>query len=93
MGVPQLHPGDPPRLRGQVLRLQRFYLAHAGRFFTLRELVQGVGATSEAGISARLRQMTGDEFRWTKEKRKRGKNLWEYKMVPPGANPQLELLP
>lgn len=84
---------DRPRLHAQILRLQRFYLANRGRFFTLAELVRGIGASSEAGISARLREMTGEPYGWVKEKRIRSGHLWEYKMTPPKSpSAQLEIV-
>ena len=70
-----------------------FYVQYPG-WWTLEELVRGIGVTSEAGVSARLRELTGEPHFWVKAKRKRRGNLWEYRMSPPkSAPPQLELMP
>lgn len=91
--APRLAPRDRPRLHAQILRLQKFFLAHPREWFSLGELCRGIGAISEAGVSARLREMTGEPLCWHKDKRKRGRNLWEYRLTPPrNAPPQLELL-
>lgn len=90
MTAPRLDPHEKPRLKAQILRLQKFYVQHPGRFFTLQELVRAIGGASEAGVSARLRQLRGEG--WSVEKRKRGRALWEYKAVPPGVAAQLEIV-
>lgn len=90
MSAPRLLPGDRPRLHGQLLRLQKFYLANPGRFFTLRELVAGIGATSEAGVSARLRELRA--LGWKVEVRVRVFPVREYQASPPKLARQLELL-
>lgn len=82
---------DQERLRGQCRRIMAFYVSHPG-YWTLEEVSRGIGAASEAGVSARLRQLTGEGYGWAKDKRKRARNLWEYRMTPPGEKPQLELL-
>lgn len=92
MSAPRLSPRDAPRLHAQILRLQKFFLAHPRAYFSLAELCHGIGAISEAGLSARLREMTGEPYHWAKDKRKRGRNLWEYKLTPPGIAAQLEIL-
>lgn len=89
--VPRLTRGDRPRLHAQVQRLQTFFLAHPREWFSLGELCRGIGAVSEAGVSARLREMAG-ELGWTKEVRMRKFPLREYRLTPPRVAPQLELL-
>lgn len=82
MGVPQLHPGDPPRLKAQCRRIMAFYVQHPG-WYTLGELCRATGAISEAGISARLRELTGEGYGWTKTVRMRKFPLREYRLTPP----------
>lgn len=92
MTAPRLSPKEKPRLHGQILRLQKFFLAHPREWFSLGELCRGIGAISEAGLSARLRELTGEGYGWTKEKRIRSGNLREYRLTPPGKPVQLGLL-
>ena len=92
MTRPQLLASDAPRLRGQILRLQAFYIGHPG-WYTLGELARAIGAISEAGLSMRLRELTYAPYFWTKEKRIRSGSLREYRLTPPRKPaPQLDLL-
>lgn len=70
-----------------------FYLQHPG-WWTLGEIARGIGAASEAGISARLRELANPKkpYQWEKDKRIRRGSLREYRMTPPNASPQLEIL-
>src|SRR5579859_2313864 len=89
---PALDSADKKRLRGQLARIQSFYLAHPG-WWTLGEIARSIGAVSEAGLSMRLRELTYEPNNWHKDLRKRAKNLWEYKLTPPSGLPaQLELI-
>lgn len=94
--TPQLVRSEQPRLHGQCQRVMSFYLSHPG-YWTLQEVARAIGAISEAGLSARLRQVCyapeDGGFGWERDIRKRAKNLWEYSLKPPKhAPPQLDLL-
>ena len=89
--APRLAPRpERSRLHAQILRLQKFFLAHPRAYFSLAELCHGIGAVSEAGVSARLRELRRNG--WSVEKRKRGRALWEYAAKAPGIPVQLEIL-
>lgn len=91
MSVPQLLPGDKPRLSSQLERLGAWYRAHPGTWVTLSEISGRIGA-SEAGASARLRDLR-NKLHWTVEKRiRRSPGLFEYCGTPPGVPTQLGLL-
>jgi hypothetical protein len=87
--LPALLPRDRPRLKDQCSRLGSFYLRYPG-WYALEELVRAIGATSEAGVSARLRQMANEQG-WRKSRRIRKGNLWEYSLLPPLVGAQQEL--
>lgn len=71
-------------LDGERLTTQFHRVEHAlsdGRWWTLRDLQQAVGG-SEAGISARLRDLRKQRFGGrTVERRRVSGGLWEYRLV------------
>jgi hypothetical protein len=72
---------DQARLSTQLLRVYRL-LSDSDRWYTLREIADGIGAGSEAGVSARLRQLRG-QFGFVVDKRRRGEpkaGCWEYRL-------------
>ncbi len=82
---------EAPRLTRQVDRLQAYFWRYPGTWATLRELSGAIGA-SEAGASARLRDLR-NKMGWTVDRRiRKSPGLWEYRGSPPGEKPQLELL-
>lgn len=57
------------------------------QWHTLAELCQRIGAASEAGVSARIRDLR--KARWganTVESRYVARGLWEYRLMPPLTN-------
>lgn len=69
---------DGPRLGRQLDGVRYMLLAHRGEFFTLGEL-QAMAGGSEAGISARIRDLRkprngGHDV----QRRRRGGGVWEY---------------
>lgn len=69
---------DGPRLTRQLDHVRNMLLAHRGEFFTLGEL-RAVAGGSEAGISARIRDLRkarngGHDV----QRRRRDGGLWEY---------------
>ena len=82
----------PPTGKRPGTELERtLYLMRDGQWRTLAEIVVLVGGT-EAGISARLRDITKPEYQelfgdWAREHRPRGDpkaKLYEYRLVPSG---------
>jgi hypothetical protein len=78
------------RLAGQCQRIMAFYRRYPG-WYTLGEIVRGIGAASEAGVSMRLRELTYAPYGWVKEKRIRRGNLREYRLYPAGGQMGLGL--
>jgi len=60
-----------------------------GRSLTLGQIVEGIGGISEAGASARLRDIR--RLGWTVSKNKIGKNWWAYRIGRPASMIQLEM--
>lgn len=92
MTLPTLLPRDKPRLSTQLERLGAYYRRSPKTWATLAELARAIGA-SEAGASARLRDLR-NKLGWTVEKRiRKSPGLFEYHAVPPGVPAQLDLIP
>lgn len=89
MSAPQLLPRESPRLHGQVERLAAYYRRYPGTWASLKEVSGAIGA-SEAGASARLRDLR--KAGWVVDRRRRKGNLWEYHASAPGIPAQLGLL-
>lgn len=71
---------DKVRLTGQLERVQR--LMADGQWRTLKE-IQAVVGGSEAGLSARLRDIRKPRFGGRNvERRRRSVSLWEYRVLP-----------
>jgi hypothetical protein len=68
---------DTDHRASQLVRIKR--LMSDGRWYTLREICDGIGGTSEAGASARLRQLD-NECGITHDKRPRSGRLIEYRL-------------
>ena len=69
---------DSGRLTSQLAKVYR--LMRDGRWRTLGD-IRGIVGGSEAGISARLRDLRKKRFGgFTVERRRRTKALWEYQM-------------
>ena len=69
---------DGPRIGRQLDAVRDLLLAHRGEYFTLREIQQVAGG-SEAGVSARIRDLRkarngGHDV----QRRRRDGGLWEY---------------
>lgn len=85
-----LDPADRKRLDSQLVRLELF--TRNGAWFTLAELAKAVGA-SEAGISARLRELRTERggYHVVERERVRG-GLYRYRVLPVPAERQMRLL-
>jgi len=71
---------DRPRLENQLSLVRQ--LMSDGRWRTLAEVLAGVGVGSEAGISARLRDLRKPKFGgYVVERRRRHGGLWEYRVT------------
>jgi hypothetical protein len=91
---------DKERLTRQLDRVRECMLEKmlpehtAGQWLTLSELVHWCGG-SEAGISARLRDLRKPQFGgYIVERRRRGdpkRGLFEYRLLPPVVGAQQEL--
>ncbi len=71
---------DQRRLSTQLLRV--YALMADGQWRTLREIASAIDAASEAGTSARIRQLRND-YGVRVDSRRRGdgrKGVWEYKL-------------
>lgn len=78
-GVTYSYEKDCKRLTGQLHRV--FNAMKGGEWFTLGELKDLVGG-SEAGISARIRDLRKPSFGGYKvDRRRREGGLWEYKLT------------
>ena len=70
---------DRARLTGQLLRV--FGLMRDGRWWTLEDLMQICGGTTQS-LSARLRDLRKPRFgAYTVERRRRTAGTWEYRLV------------
>ncbi len=70
---------DGKRLEGQYKKV--LALMSDGKWRTLREISDGIGGGSEAGVSARLRDLRKPEFGSFKVSKARiGAGLWKYKL-------------
>lgn len=78
---PDLTPADQLRLGTQLARVQT--LMGDGRWRTLAQIAAIVGG-SEAGVSARLRDLRKDKFGAHRVERHRthSAGLWYYRLVP-----------
>lgn len=86
-----LQDSDQPRLDTQLAKLGDFYRRYPGTWLTLAEAAYRIGA-SEAGASARLRDLR-NKLGWTVEKRiRKSPGLFEYHATPPGEPTQLSIL-
>lgn len=75
-----LHPEDLPRLASLRERVRRYMVGH-GDWKTLRDIQQNCGG-SEAGCSARLRDLRHPEFGGlTVEHRRLDTGVWEYRIT------------
>ncbi len=84
-----LEPIDEPRLVRQQDMVR--YVMEKGAWWTLRQLANYSGA-SEAGASARIRDLRNKEGYTIEKRRKRpGAGLWEYRMIPKSNGPQRRL--
>lgn len=74
---------DAKRLGSQLLRVEA--LMRDGKWRTLAEIVEAINGGSEAGVSARIRDLRKEKFGgYTIEHRRRGDpklGLWEYRMA------------
>lgn len=80
---------EQDRLSTQLGKLEAYHRAHPGVWLTLSEAAYRTGA-SEAGVSARYRDLR--KRGWTVTMRKRKAHLNEYTAVAPGIPAQLELV-
>ena len=84
---------DGPRLRSQHQRIEA--LMADGRWRTLAAVVAAVGAVSEAGVSARLRELRQPKHGGYRVEHRRvlgARGLWEYRVLRQGqlALPETE---
>ncbi len=76
---------DGARLKGQLARVRECLQRVPGMWWTLQRLKAAVGGASEAGVSARLRDLRKRQHGGRKIERRRAKDgsgLWLYRMVP-----------
>jgi hypothetical protein len=75
---------DQARLSTQLLRVYRL-LSDSDKWYTLREIADAIGGGSEAGISARLRDLRKPQFgSFIVDRRRRGEpkaGCWEYRLL------------
>ena len=78
---PDLTPADQRRLATQLVRVQT--LMADGQWRTLSQIAATVGG-SEAGVSARLRDLRKDKFgaHLVERHRTHSAGLWYYRLVP-----------
>jgi len=83
---PDLTPADQLRLGTQLVRVQT--LMGDGRWRTLAQIAATVGG-SEAGVSARLRDLRKDKFgaHCVERHRTHSGGLWHYRLVPTPTEP------
>jgi hypothetical protein len=75
---------DGPRLAGQLARV--YAAVKGGRWWTLADLAAAAGG-SEAGVSARLRDLRKPKFGGHRVERRRvGGGLWEYRVAGEGES-------
>ena len=77
---------DGGRLASQLERVRDFLLSHEGRWLTLEVIARGAGSASEAGVSARLRDLRRAEHGgYLVEGRRQapGRGLWVYRLRKP----------
>jgi hypothetical protein len=86
---------DSGRLSTQVQRVYR--LVRDGEWRTLRQIADGIGAGSEAGVSARLRDLRKPKFGSHVIERRRhpdvpeDRGLWQYRLNDPPADAPVPL--
>jgi hypothetical protein len=77
---PDLQPADEVRLSGQLARVRT--VMSGGAWLTLAEIAERAAGSSEAGVSARLRDLRKPRFGGhTVERRRRTQGLWEYRVL------------
>ena len=77
---PDVQPEDVARLTGQLARVR--LAMEGGVWRSLAELAEACGGSSEAGVSARLRDLRKPRFgAHTVERRRRTQGLWEYRVL------------
>ena len=74
---------DRTRLKGQLSRVE--YLMQDRNWHTLREIADFAGG-SEAGVSARIRDLKKEKFggHTVNKRRIADSGLWEYQVLKPG---------
>ncbi len=79
---------DGPRLRTQLERVKNV-LVTTRLWFTLSELTSHCGG-SEAGVSARIRDLRKSKHgaHTVERRRRKGLGTWEYRVVPPVVKPK-----
>ena len=89
---PDLLPADVARLATQLERVK--YVMQDGQWWTLADLAHRVQG-SEAGISARLRDLRKTKFGGYRVERRRivgwSGGLWQYRLLPPVPTGQQEM--
>lgn len=84
---------DGARLSSLLVKVRT--LMADGTWRTLSEICAAIGAGSEAGVSARLRDLRKEQFGgYTVERRRRGdgrRGLWEYRLLGVNAERQIEI--
>jgi len=81
---------DGERLTGQLAITKSHMLLYFPVWQSLSEIRAATGYP-EASISARLRDLTHDRFGgFIKQKRRRTRGTWEYRIVPVGGNADAE---
>ena len=79
---PDVEPQDVERLTGQLERVYSLMRDH--QWHTLGELSRKANG-SEAGVSARIRDLRKERFgAYVIERRRVSGGLWEYRMLAPG---------
>lgn len=77
---------DGPRLKGQLAKVRDVMVG--GEWVTLKDLAFQVKG-SEAGVSARIRDLRKEKFGgYTIERRRLAGGLWEYRMLAPKPQTQ-----
>ena len=72
---------DIPRLASQLKRIEQ--LMNDGRFRTIGQIARIIGGTSEAGVSARLRQLRQPPLNYDvqRERVPNSNGLWRYRVA------------
>lgn len=86
---PDVTPADAARLTSQLERVKQLMTDQQWR--TLRQISDAVRG-SEAGVSARLRDLRAREFIVERKRDQYRRSLWQYRVLPPPKSGQLRLL-